>query len=90
MDTTLDHFKVPKRERAEVLAVFAAHKDEVTAGYVAKKARLKHPAFPGLDNPVQPMLAHLAKIHRRRSGQVRVWRGGQPGSEVDLGFKVDV
>jgi hemoglobin len=29
---TLDFFKVPKREKAEVLAAFAAHKDEVTAG----------------------------------------------------------
>src|SRR4026209_1637799 len=28
---TLDHFKVPKREKSEVLAAFAAHKDEVTA-----------------------------------------------------------
>jgi hemoglobin len=32
---TLDHFKVPKPEKGEVLAAFAAHKDEVTAGYVA-------------------------------------------------------
>ena len=32
---TLDFFKVPKREKGEVLAAFAAHKDEVTAGYVA-------------------------------------------------------
>jgi hemoglobin len=32
---TLDFFKVPKREKAEVLAAFAAHKNEVTAGYVA-------------------------------------------------------
>ena len=32
---TLDHFKVPKKEKGEVLAAFAAHKDEVTAGYVA-------------------------------------------------------
>ncbi|MEA2879105.1 MAG: hemoglobin [Hyphomicrobiales bacterium] len=32
---TLDHVKVPKGEKAEVLAAFAAHKDEVTAGYVA-------------------------------------------------------
>jgi hemoglobin len=32
---TLDHFKVPKREKGEVLAAFAAHKGEVTAGYVA-------------------------------------------------------
>ncbi|WOH69322.1 group 1 truncated hemoglobin [Bradyrhizobium sp. BWA-3-5] len=32
---TLDFAKVPKREKAEVLAAFAAHKDEVTAGYVA-------------------------------------------------------
>ena len=32
---TLDFFKVPKREKSEVLAAFAAHKDEVTAGYAA-------------------------------------------------------
>jgi len=32
---TLDHFKVPKREKTEVLTAFAAHKGEVTAGYVA-------------------------------------------------------
>ena len=30
---TLDFAKVQKREKAEVLAAFAAHKDEVTAGY---------------------------------------------------------
>ena len=36
---TLDFFNVPKRERAEVLAAFAAHKDEVTAGYVAAAKR---------------------------------------------------
>ena len=34
---TLDFAKVPKREKAELLAAFAAHKDEVTAGYVAAK-----------------------------------------------------
>jgi hemoglobin len=34
---TLDFFKVPKGEKSEVLAAFAAHKDEVTAGYVALK-----------------------------------------------------
>jgi hemoglobin len=34
---TLDFAKVPKREKTEVLAAFAAHKDEVTAGYVAAK-----------------------------------------------------
>jgi hemoglobin len=34
---TLDFAKVPRREKAEVLAAFAAHKDEVTAGYVASK-----------------------------------------------------
>jgi hemoglobin len=33
---TLDSVKVPQREKAEVLAAFAAHKDEVTVGYVAK------------------------------------------------------
>lgn len=34
---TLDFAKVPKREKDEVLAAFAAHKDEVTAGYVAAR-----------------------------------------------------
>ncbi|WFP65680.1 MULTISPECIES: group 1 truncated hemoglobin [unclassified Mesorhizobium] len=33
---TLDHFKIPKPEKDEVLAAFAAHKDEVTAGYREK------------------------------------------------------
>ena len=32
---TLDFIKVPAREKGEVLAAFAAHKSEVTAGYVA-------------------------------------------------------
>ena len=32
---TLDFVKVPTREKAEVLAAFAAHKGEVTEGYVA-------------------------------------------------------
>ena len=36
---TLDHFKVPPREKAEVLGAFAAHKGEVTAGYVAAAKR---------------------------------------------------
>jgi hemoglobin len=36
---TLDFAKVPKREKAEVLAAFAAHKNEVTAGYVERKKR---------------------------------------------------
>lgn len=30
---TLDFFKIPKPEKSEVLAAFAAHKGEVTAGY---------------------------------------------------------
>jgi hemoglobin len=30
---TLDHFGVPEREKGEVLAAFAAHKNEVTQGY---------------------------------------------------------
>ncbi len=33
---SLDFAKVPEREKGEVLAAFAAHKDEVTAGYKAK------------------------------------------------------
>ena len=34
---TLDFAKVPAREKGEVLAAFAAHKNEVTAGYKAKQ-----------------------------------------------------
>jgi hemoglobin len=30
---SLDHFDVPTREKDEVLAAFAAHKDEVTRGW---------------------------------------------------------
>ena len=33
---SLDFAKVPAREKAEVLAAFAAHKNEVTAGYRTK------------------------------------------------------
>lgn len=33
---TLDFAKVPKREKGEVLAAFAAHKNEVTAGFKGK------------------------------------------------------
>jgi hemoglobin len=32
---TLDFVKVPQREKEEVLAAFAAHKNEVTQGYMA-------------------------------------------------------
>jgi hemoglobin len=32
---TLDSFNVPEREKDEVLGAFAAHKDEVTEGYMA-------------------------------------------------------
>jgi hemoglobin len=32
---TLDAFKIPEAEKKEVLGAFAAHKNEVTAGYVA-------------------------------------------------------
>ena len=35
---TLDAFKVPQHEKEEVLGAFAAHKDEVTEGYVASSA----------------------------------------------------
>ena len=35
---TLDSFKVPDEEKDEVLAAFAAHKDEVTEGYTAEVA----------------------------------------------------
>ena len=36
---TLDFFKVPKREKDEVLGAFAAHKDEVTEGARTAGAR---------------------------------------------------
>jgi hemoglobin len=32
---SLDHFKVPEREKGEVLGAFAAHKGEVNEGYTA-------------------------------------------------------
>lgn len=32
LSRSLDHFDVPQREKSEVLAAFAAHKDEVTRG----------------------------------------------------------
>jgi len=35
---TLDVFKVPPREKAELLAAFAAHDTEVTDGYVTQVA----------------------------------------------------
>ncbi len=34
LERTLDFVKVPQREKEEVLAAFAAHKNEVTAGYM--------------------------------------------------------
>jgi hypothetical protein len=36
---SLDFAKVPKREKDEVVAAFAAHKSEVTAGYIAAAKR---------------------------------------------------
>ncbi len=36
---TLDAFKVPAKEKGEVLAAFAAHKGEVTEGHAAAHAR---------------------------------------------------
>jgi hemoglobin len=33
LSRSLDHFKVPEREKSEVLAAFAAHKGEVTKGW---------------------------------------------------------
>ena len=43
---TLDFAKVPKREKDEVLAAFAAHKDEVTAGYVRPLSAAEASVFP--------------------------------------------
>jgi hemoglobin len=39
LERTLDFFKVPKREKTEVLAAFGAHKGEVTAGHVDNSKR---------------------------------------------------
>jgi hemoglobin len=39
LSRSLDFAKVPKREKAEVLAAFATHKDEVTAGHAAAAKR---------------------------------------------------
>jgi hemoglobin len=38
LSRTLDAFHVPDAEKGEVLGAFAAHKDEVTAGYRAAAA----------------------------------------------------
>jgi hemoglobin len=38
----LDYFKVPKREKEEVLAAFAAHKGEVNTGFMAAAKSQKH------------------------------------------------
>jgi hemoglobin len=35
----LDHYHVPEKEKNEVLAAFAAHKNEVTTGYYATKKK---------------------------------------------------
>lgn len=35
---SLDYFKVPQREKEEVLAAFSAHKGEVTEGSLAARA----------------------------------------------------
>ena len=35
LSRSLDHFGVPEREKGEVLAAFAAHKGEVTEGFMA-------------------------------------------------------
>ena len=40
---TLDAFNVPAAEKDEVLAAFAAHKGEVTEGYVAAAGRARAP-----------------------------------------------
>lgn len=37
LDRSLNFFKVPEREKEEVLGAFAAHKNEVTQGYVTSR-----------------------------------------------------
>jgi hemoglobin len=36
LSRSLDHFKIPAKEKGEVLAAFAAHKAEVNTGYFSK------------------------------------------------------
>ena len=42
LSEALDYYNVPEREKEEVLAAFAAHKDEVTAGYFEAKSQGKY------------------------------------------------
>ena len=56
---SLDFAKVPKREKDEVLAAFAAHKDEVIAGVSGADAS-------GVYSRVNP--AELAKGRRSGTG----------------------
>ena len=42
---TLEYYDVPEREKGEVLAAFAAHKNEVTAGYSEAKSQGKCSEF---------------------------------------------
>jgi hypothetical protein len=43
----LDFFKVPKREKTEVLAAIAAHKGEVTLGTSRTLSEVEAPCVPG-------------------------------------------
>lgn len=43
LSKTLDYFKVPQREKKEVLGAFAVHKKEVTKGFGAKEKFVKTP-----------------------------------------------
>ena len=56
----LDFFKVPEREKEEVLAAFAAHKGEVTEGY-------SHSALVGLSR---------SRSTRRATACLHGWAGG--------------
>lgn len=40
LSRSLDHFRVPRREKNEVLAAFAAHKSEVTKGFRDARRRV--------------------------------------------------
>ena len=64
---SLDFAKVPKPEKAEVLKAFAAHKNEVTAGYERQKPELKRPVFRSLDSPAQASWAGWLAGHRHPS-----------------------
>ena len=57
---TLDFAKVPKREKAEVLAAFAAHKDEVTPVTSRPPSAAEAAVLPSPDDPIATRARKIA------------------------------